>query len=133
VRLLLGNDGVMPDIQARGGCTALILAAHNGHEAVVRLLLEQEKVDTDAAVWYLAVSGRHAMLQLLCKQDGISDKSRDKALTLAEYKASIKCVQGCDNISIDNRCVVRSKHLCVVLYLSIERPVHELDGISMDY
>jgi ankyrin repeat protein len=75
VRLLLSNDGVKPDIQARGGCTVLTLAAQNRHEEVVRLLLEQVNVDADTVLCLVLSAGHQTMLQLLWKQDGISDKS----------------------------------------------------------
>jgi ankyrin repeat protein len=49
-------------------------AARNGHEAVVKLLLETGKVEVDAKdrdgwapLWCAARNGREAVVKLLCK------------------------------------------------------------------
>ena len=77
--LVAGVDG---NATNNGGCTALMLAASNGHVAVVELLLQQQNVDVNAAddcgrtalhkaAWDSAVSGNNDILDLLHNHPGI--------------------------------------------------------------
>lgn len=48
MELLLAQDGVNPGSRNKYGQTPLLLAAENGHGAVVKLLLAQDGIDPDS-------------------------------------------------------------------------------------
>jgi ankyrin repeat protein len=48
VKQLLAKDGVSPDSRSKYGRTPLLLAAKNGRDMVVKLLLEKDDVDPDS-------------------------------------------------------------------------------------
>jgi len=63
----------------------LLLAAGNGNEAVVKLLLTKDGVDPDSKdntdrtpLWWAARSGREAVVKLLLAKDGVDPDSKDK-------------------------------------------------------
>ena len=82
--MALLNRGDDPDIQDSNGRTALSYTAENGHEAVVKLLLENSGIDPDSkdsdgrtALSYAAENGHEAVVKLLLENGGIDPDSRD--------------------------------------------------------
>jgi ankyrin repeat protein len=47
VRALLEKPDIVPDLAGSQGKTALVCAAGEGHEAIVKLLLKRQDVDVD--------------------------------------------------------------------------------------
>jgi ankyrin repeat protein len=87
------KNGHDPDIKDSHGRTPLWIAAENGHEAVVKLLLDKEDVNVNSIeygeygdgdgsdgrpLWMAAGNGHEAVVKLLLNKEGVSVNSSDK-------------------------------------------------------
>jgi ankyrin repeat protein len=81
---LFGN-GYDPNIKDTYGRTPLWWAAKNGHEAVVKLLLDKEGIDPDSKdsyngrtpLWWAATNGYEAVVELLLDKGGVDPDSEE--------------------------------------------------------
>jgi len=81
---LLG-DGHDPDVEDTDGRTPLSWAAQNGHEAVVKLLLDKDGVNPDSKdtiygqtpLSWAARNGHEAVVKLLLDKEGVDPDSKD--------------------------------------------------------
>jgi ankyrin repeat protein len=96
VKLLLAMDGVDADSKDTYGRTPLWLAADNGHQAIVRLLLEdgvtvhtQDK-EYQNMLQAAAYNGYNILLQLLTRKEINSDISDD----IFEESLQLGCIKG---------------------------------------
>src|SRR3984957_17839034 len=78
------KNGAMADSKGGDGRSPLSISAENGHEAVVKLLLARDDVDTDSEdlngrtpLSWAAERGREAVVKLLLAQDDIDTYSED--------------------------------------------------------
>jgi ankyrin repeat protein len=83
--IALLRNGHDPNIQDGDGWTPLSRAAANGHEAVVKLLLDKVSVDPDSKDKYgrtplrwAAEKGHEAVAKLLLNKEGVDPDSKDK-------------------------------------------------------
>ncbi|KAI0858119.1 ankyrin repeat-containing domain protein [Xylaria cubensis] len=85
VRVLLERDDVSPDCQDKFGLTPLSIAASQGREAMVRLLLSNNRVDPNSKdlthgntpLSVAAMEGHELIVKLLLAKKGISLASRN--------------------------------------------------------
>jgi hypothetical protein len=104
-----------PDIKNIDGHTPLAWAAQNGHEAVVKLLLDKEGVDPDSEDKYgrtplswAAANGHEAVVKLLLDKEGVDPDSKDTRygrtpLSWAAangHEAVVKLLQSSDALSL---------------------------------
>ena len=83
--IALLRNGHDPDFKDTYGRTPLSWAAENGHEAVVKLLLEKEGVEPDSKdneygqtpLSWAAENGHEAVVKLLLEKDGVDPDSKD--------------------------------------------------------
>lgn len=72
MEVLINVPGIQLESRAQWGIAPLILAVIHGHEAVARILIEQESVKGDAtcdaestALWFAVVQGHSNIVKLL--------------------------------------------------------------------
>ena len=82
--IALLKNGHNPDVKDTFGRTPLSWAAENGHEAVVKLLLDKEGVDPDSKakdgrtpLLWAAENGHEAVVKLLLDKDAVDPNTRD--------------------------------------------------------
>jgi E3 ubiquitin-protein ligase mind-bomb len=111
-RLLEGVSRNMVDMRS-GGKTALQVAAHQGHAAVVRLLLHAgasvnaSDNDGDTCLHYAAFGNQPEVLDLLIKAGSelnTANRSGCTALHIAAHKQPARCVQILLSASADPNC-----------------------------
>ena len=78
------NNGAIADSKSRGGDSPLSIAANNGREVVVKLLLARDDVELNTKGLYgrtplswAAENGHEAVVKLLLARDGIELNSKD--------------------------------------------------------
>lgn len=111
VQVLLAADGIDVDVGDTFGETALYLAASNGHDAVMRALVDSGKVDVNAMSWsgtplhIAAERGHDSAVRLLLKIDEIDVNVRkgsgDTPLAVAAEKghqAVVECLLAADGV-----------------------------------
>lgn len=83
-KLLLAREGVDPDLKDSHRVTPLLLAAHEGHEAVVKLLVSREDVDPNCMddngrtpLWCAAANGHDAVVKLLLTAEATNPDPKD--------------------------------------------------------
>jgi len=84
VELLLGLEGIIPDVPGDCGQTPLSCAARNGHDGVVKLLLEREDVRPDrpdnrgqTPLRHAAKNGHDKVVKLLLEREDVSPDRLD--------------------------------------------------------
>jgi ankyrin repeat protein len=86
VKLLLERTDVNPEMADCWGRSPLSLAAENGHERVVKILLEQEGVGPNTVdikygqtpLSWAAEKGHEAVVEMLLKRDDVNPELADK-------------------------------------------------------
>jgi hypothetical protein len=100
------------DAKDEVGRTPLSWAAENGHEAVVRLLVERDDVEADpedkdgrTPLWYAAERGHEAVVRLLVERDDVeADKFGQTPLSWAaanEHEAIVRLLVERDDVEAD--------------------------------
>jgi ankyrin repeat protein len=116
VKLLLENKAEI-NTQDEDGRTPLSLAAENGHEAVVKLLVETGNIDVDSKdsegwtpLFWAAAKGHEAVVKLLVETGNIDVDSKDRwdqtPLSLASengHEAVVKLLVETGNIDVDSK------------------------------
>jgi hypothetical protein len=111
------KNGYNPDLQDSYGRTALSLAACQGHEEVVKLLLAKDGVDINSkdsdgltALSWAVDRGHEAVVKLLLAKDGvdINSKNSDGLTALSKavgrgHEAVVKLLLGKDGVVINSK------------------------------
>jgi ankyrin repeat protein len=140
VRLLGGRDDVNPNCRCHGP-TPLMMAATDGHEAIVQLLLDLRCIQVDipgpsgwTALMYAAAYGRDSVIRLLLGRN-TSVTSREEGLELAAMRGHSTAVrllleQGDVNDAIDSAATMAecNGHKEVVRILREAQDVSKANG-----
>jgi ankyrin repeat protein len=105
--------------------TPLCAAVRYGHEALVRLLLEQDNIDVDTkntfirtALSYAAEYGRKELVPLLLKRDDVDINSKDSSgrtplwyAVFQEQEAVVQLLLERDDIEVNDKCTINDPPL----------------------
>jgi ankyrin repeat protein len=112
------EDNVDVDSKDEKGRTPLLWAAANGHETVVKLLLDKEGVDPDSKdkirrtpLWWAAANGHETVVKLLLDREGVDPDSKDTPYgqtplwqaTASGHEAVVKLLLNKDGVDPDSK------------------------------
>src|ERR1700722_42185 len=111
------KNGAMADSKSRKGRSPLSIAAENGHEAVVKLLLARDDVDADSKhsdgqtpLSWAAAGGHEAVVKLLLARDDVDGDSKDSLgstplmwAAACGHEAVVKLLLARDDVDADTK------------------------------